>query len=335
MNDDAKEYVFYYPGPIWSDGDWIKNLLPFFDGIALLVPHYMNNRALESDPAIVSGLQQHDLLHIIEPETAVDSSATEKLATAMFDLITSGLLDDLAKNGTSFHELSMGRLGWYGDPQLAQTLHEGLKARGLARNSEDGVSIPVHPSIRRLILVLLSQILRAHGTQLGAVLSPATDKPLLVESLSEIFNLGSPPSQAAVVSFDLSVVGVDLGSVPIDEILDFRVQNGDELRRYRRALRKFTAELSSADADQRSDLFEERQLELDQLSADIRKRSRQAWRKPTSFAFSLMGAAAGIMVGNPLLAGLSAVSAILGYAPNSEPDLGAYSYLFRAKGIRH
>lgn len=71
---------------MWSCGDWIKNLVLFFDGIALLVPNYMKRRPEEVDPAIVAGLKQHGLLEIIEPEKAVDKSATEKLAMAMTDL---------------------------------------------------------------------------------------------------------------------------------------------------------------------------------------------------------------------------------------------------------
>src|SRR5215469_11501877 len=78
-----KELAFYYPNPMWSYGDWVKNLILFFDGIALLLPKYMKDRPGEIDPAIVAGLKQHGLLHVIEPEKAVDKAATEKLATVL------------------------------------------------------------------------------------------------------------------------------------------------------------------------------------------------------------------------------------------------------------
>jgi len=39
-----KELAFYYPGPVWHSGDWIKNLILFFDGIALLVPDYIKDK---------------------------------------------------------------------------------------------------------------------------------------------------------------------------------------------------------------------------------------------------------------------------------------------------
>ena len=137
--DPAKlrELAFYYPNPMWSYGDWIKNLVLFFDGIALLVPKYMRRRPEEIDPAIVAGLKQHGLLEIIEPEKAVDKTATEKLAMAMTDVITSGALDDLAEEQTAFAELSMSRLGYYGDEGLYKMIFEELKKRGPARDSED------------------------------------------------------------------------------------------------------------------------------------------------------------------------------------------------------
>ncbi len=99
---ETKELAFYYPNPMWSDGSWIKNLVLFFDGIALLVPKYMKERPEEADPAIVAGLKQRGLLEIIEPEKALDKSATEKLAMALTDIITSGVLDDLAKEKPPF-----------------------------------------------------------------------------------------------------------------------------------------------------------------------------------------------------------------------------------------
>jgi len=40
----TRELAFYYPNPMWHSGDWIKNLILFFDGIALLVPTYMKRQ---------------------------------------------------------------------------------------------------------------------------------------------------------------------------------------------------------------------------------------------------------------------------------------------------
>ena len=76
----------------------------------------------------------------------------------------------------------MSRLGYYGDSGLAEMLHEELMRKGLARKSDDGVSIPMHPMVRSLVLVLLSQILREPGRARGFDLAPATDHPKLVKA---------------------------------------------------------------------------------------------------------------------------------------------------------
>ena len=326
-----RELAFYYPNPFWVDGDWIKNLVLYFDGVAFLVPKYMQVRLEGSDPAIVAGLREMDLLHVIEPEKAVDKIATEQLAQALADIIASGKLDALAKDGTAFHELSRSRLGWDGGTGLAEMIFDELKARNLARESEDGVSIPMHPKVRYLILVLLTQILRARNQDPGVELSPVTDTPRIVDALGELLAFEASPSNGSVVSFDMNIVGVDVSSFPIDEVLDFRRQNYDGLQRYRRQVRLFAAEVSALPGETRGIAFRQRQDELDDLSADLKKVSEKAWRQPAAFALSLTGAALSALTGNPIGAVLAATGAALAYTAAVQPDLGAYSYIFRAR----
>lgn len=326
---EQRELAFYYPNPVWRYGDWIKNLVLFFDGIALLVPSYMKERPEEIDAPIVAGLREHGLLEIIEPETAVDKAATEKLAMALTDVITSGALDELAKQKTAFHELSRSRLGYYGDEGLYNMIFEELKVRGLARDSEDGVSIPMHPMVRSLVLVLLSQILRPYGQKIGAELSPATDVPRMVRALSEILSLKHEPSTGSVVEFDLNTVTVDLGAIPIDEVLSFRQENLHAHKHYSLSVRKFAMELSRMPEEERAVAFDLRQEELNAIADDLRKKARKAWKKPSSFGLTLVGAAISA-ASSPLGAFIRAASAIAGYEQVKGTNMGAYSYLFNA-----
>ena len=87
------------------------------------------------------------MLHILEPEQIVDKAATEKLVAAMTEVISSGALDKLDENG-EFHEISYSRMGGYGEEQLAKQLLETPKATGVARDVEDGKSIPMQPMVR-------------------------------------------------------------------------------------------------------------------------------------------------------------------------------------------
>lgn len=297
----------------------------------MLVPAYMKKRPEEIDPAIVAGLKKHELLHIIEPEKAVDKTATERLAMAMTDIITSGALDHLAKEKTAFHELSMSRLGYYGDEGLGKMIFEELKRRNLAKDTEDSVSIPMHPMVRSLVLVLLSQILRPHGAKMNAELSPATDMPQFVEALSELLAIKSTASSAAVISFDLAIVGVNLGPVPIEEVLDFRKENLKAHRRYCLSVRRFAVELSLMPEKERRTAFGMRQSELDEMASELRNKARKAWKRPASFGLTLAGAAIAAAAGHPIAAALSAGAAALRYEGTKLEDAGAYSYLFAAQ----
>ena len=303
----------------------------FFDGIALLVPDYMKERPEQIDRPIVVGLRERGLLEIIEPEKAVDKSSTEQLASTLSDIIASGVLDELSTKDTSFHEISMSRLGSYGDRGLFNMIFEELKNRGLARDSEDGVSVPMHPILRSLVLVLLSQILRPYGTTINANLSPVTDLHSMIEALSELLSLKSTPSSGSVVEFDLNVVSVDLGSIPLDEVLDFRQQNLAAHKRYMLSVRKFAMELSRMSAEEQDLTFEIRQAELDDLANDLRIRARKAWRKPASFALSLAGSVISVLK-SPIAEAIKFLERLTSDERPNESGAGAYSYLFRAHG---
>ncbi len=277
------EVAFYYPGHIWVDSDWLKNLVLFFDGVALLVPDYKNPEIRTMDPSIVTGLEEEGLLHRLT--------------------------------------------------KLAERLLRELKKRKLARDSEDSVSIPMDPRVRYLILVLLAQILRRKGSELGMELSPATDRPILVNALEELLNLPQAPSRGNVVSFDLSVVGADLSSIPIDEILAYRRQNAEAYRLYAKSVRGFTRELSGVPAEERPPLFDERQEELNDLASGLRARSRQAWKKPAAVGLTAAGAFWALSTGDVLSLGLIAGGAIVGN-PQSSQEAGAYSYLLQIPGRR-
>jgi hypothetical protein len=238
-----QDWAFYYPGPTWVDSDVIKNMILFFDGLPMLVPDYLHDKPLISDPAVAAGLLQHGLLKQIHPEQFVDKEAAEQLATQMTDIITSGVLDSL-ETSIEFHELSMSRLGYYGDAGLAQMIFEELANRGLARETPDGKSIPMHPTVRILVLTLLAQILGPRGAgALNVGLSPWTDRPELIRALFNILNLPGVVTAGHVVQADLTEVGVDLSAVPIEDVLEFRAQNQRSYRVYMRELRRFVREM--------------------------------------------------------------------------------------------
>jgi hypothetical protein len=333
---DLLNLAFYYPGTMWRRPDYIKNLILFFDGVALLVPAYMERRIEEMDPWLVVGLREHGLLHLIRPETAVDRAATEALAIQLTEIIATGQLDHLAEIHVPFREISMSRMGWAGDSELAVMLHEELRGRGLARDSEDGVSIPMHPLVRNLILVMLSQLLRGPALKNGLDLSPTTDSPEIQRALAELLNVPAMPSAGHVVSLDLDVVGVDLSAVGIEEALEFRAEHGDSYRAYARGLRAVVRDLAIVPEDERPAILRDRAEALGDSAASLRETARGRLAKAAKLATLSLGLAGAVWSaahGSDIISGIFAGgTTVAGMAPNAQPETaGAYSYLLQAR----
>lgn len=324
------EIAFYYPGPFWYSAGWVKSLLLFFDGVALLVPAYMRDRPRDLEPEMVVPLQESGLLTLIEAETAVDKRATEELAAALTNVITSGALDSLARDGSAFQEFSWSRLGGFGDESLARMILQDLKARGLAEDTLDGASIPMHPLVRSLVLVLLAQILRPYGTDQGWDLSPATDRPEIVGALRELLNLETSPASGQVVTLDLQTVGVDLSDVPLEEVLSFRKDHLADFRNYSTSVRRFVRDLSLVPELDRPKELAARQEEIQDIAEACRRSTKKIWKKGAKFAVGITGAAWNASTGNLVGAAFGVGGAILGL-DRTKAETGAYSYLFRAR----
>ena len=320
------EIAFYYPGHVWHDTDKIKTMLLFYDGVGFLIPEYKKGEPEALDPVLAGPLRDQNLLHYFVADEVIDEAATTELAQAVGALIGTGSLDHLMKDNTAFHSLSMSRLGFYGSREVAERLYEKLKSMGLAKDSEDGASIPMHPMVRYLVLVLLSQILRAPSAKKGIDLSPITDRQSIVTALVEVLNIPDAPSTGKVIEFDLQAVSADLSSVPLDEVLDFRRQNLDAHKLYMRSLRTFARSVSLLPLHDQDSAIADRQSELNDYSEDLKRASRKAWRKPAVVGLGLAGAA-WAATSDPLSALLALGCVAATEFGAGEKNLDAYSYL--------
>lgn len=330
VTERLPETAFYYPGVIWQSSNWVKSLALFFDQVALLVPDYMRDRPMVLDPAITAGLQDAGLLTILSPEALIDQAATERLAGSLVDIITSGALDDLPPT-SDFAELSWSRLGGVGDLGLAQMIFEELRKRGLARDTKDGVSIPMHPMVRRLVLVLLAQILKEAGPRVGLDLFPATDRPQIQSALGDLIGTVSPAGPADVIAVDLEFVAPDLGAVPMDELLDFRKRHASEYRAYARDLRTVVRDLRSADPGERESILGDRREALKDAAEDLKRGPLKEVAVKGALALGVLAGIAGIVEGSEVSGALSiAATAGGGFASRRRPP-EMYSYLFAAR----
>ena len=324
------DFAFYYPGQRFQNVDWIKNLICFFDGIAMLIPENMPNYRDRHAEETVLALEAHKLFRVIRPEEVIDGKATKALAKAFRKIIDSERLDHLV-GSSAFHTLAKAKLGTHSDQEFADSIFQELRSRGLAYDLRNDVYVAVDQTVLVLILTLLAHILKSKVE--GITLSPATDQKDVVDVLRGILEPESaPPVVADVVSFDVNRVGINLNGVPMDEVLDFRRENYCQHRNYIQSVRDFARELSFLPLSEREVKFEQRQEELADLAAGLRKIYRGSWKRRTfSFAIGVTGATWAAFDGDPVAGALTALAAVPTLIPNQPKEIGVYSYLISTK----
>ena len=326
-----KDTAYYYPAPYWleEEGDWIKSLLLFFDEVAILLPDYMRGRHRDADPSLAGPLEERGLLRVLEPKEWIDAEVAEKLAEIVVDLLAEGVFDRLPE-ARYFAELSQSRMGYNADVELAEFVVDELRQRGLARPSEDGVSIPLHPVVRTTILVILGQLARGAGDRRGMAVHPATNWPEAATDLLDSLSRESMPSCEGVVKLDLEPVTLDLSTVPLEEVLQLREDYREAHKAYMRSLRGFLVELGRiGDPAEREAVLLERSQEIADLAHDNRRSvARTVGKSLASWSMGIVGGVWSAATGDVLGATVGALGLGTGLVAGSPGTVGAYSYLF-------
>ena len=328
------DVAYYYPAPYWGpqETDWIKSLLLFFDEVSILLPNYMYGRHRLADLVLAGALEDRGLLRVLKPEAWIDQKMAGQLTQVMMGLLVDGAFDDVSKSD-HFHPLSQSRIGYSADVELAEALVEELRSRGLARPSEDGVSIPLHPDVRMTILTLLGQLSRVTGPERGLNLHPVTNDPPAVRNLAAAFSREGMPSYGRFVKLDLEEVSFDLSRVPLDDVLDFRIEHRDLHRAYMRDLLGFLVQLASIDSfDDREHALRERRKEIVDAAADIRRAAAHEFQHCLgSWSLGISGFAWSLAAGGALSTVLGAVKWVWDRLGKREETVTAYQYLFAAE----
>ena len=334
MNSNP-DIAYYYPAPYWQmhESNWVKSLLLFFDQVAILLPDYMYGRHQSADQTLVEPLEEIGLLQVLEPSNWIDEKMAKQLANIILDTLNRGVFDELP-NSEHFHELSYSRMGYGVDVDLAEFLVDELKAKDLARPSEDGVSVPLHPTVRTTILVILSQLSRVAGCARGLTIHPTTSDHQAIGDLISTLSRDSMPSQGKVIALDLEPVSLNLNTVPLDDILQYRSEHQDTHKSYMLNLRRFMMELANIENhEEREVLLLERRQEIIEAAQKIRSTALKEFRKNlSSCSLGIAGGAWSLATGDPFGAALAAAGLVSGLVGSKSDTVTAYSYLF---GIQH
>ena len=331
------DVAYYYPASYWrmGEGGWVKSLLLFFDKVAILLPDYMYGRHHSADPVLAEPLEDQGLLEVLEPKAWIDKDMAKKMAEAVSGLLANGMFDELPRDAY-FHELSQSRMGYGADVKLAESLVSELREKGLAKPTEDGVSIPLHPMVRTTILVILAQLARSAGNKRNLVVHPTTRDRNALKDLINTLSNGRMPSRSNVVALDLEPVSFNLDSVPLDELLQFRTEHQAAHRTYIRDLRGFMVELSDIDhPEDRDALLLQRRQEISDAAHDLQRSTRKALgMNLASLSLGIAGSAWSVTTGDPVgvvLAALGLSSSVLSLKGSDSSKVAAYSYLFQAE----
>ena len=328
--------AYYYPAPYWSsqEGGWIKSLLLFFDEVAILLPDYMYGRHTVEDGTLTEPLEERGLLRVLEPKEWVDQELAAKLAEIMVRLLNNGAFDELPQSNY-FAELSQSRLGYGADVELAGFLVDELQKRDLARPSEDGVSVPLHPTVRTTVLVILGQLARIAGKKRDMIMHPVTNNGGAIADFIATLSRESMPSFNKVITLDLEPVTFDLASVPLDDVLQFRMDHKEAHKLYMQNLRGFMAELSEVDnVYEREARLLERRQELADTAHEIQRSTRRTLGKNlTSWSLGITGGVWSLTTGDSFGLALSAASAIESMISDRTKTVSAYSYIFRVNRV--
>jgi hypothetical protein len=322
------EFAHYYGDWIWDEEltGWIKSLLLFFDGIALALPPATAERLIEANPVLAQPLAELGLLRNYEPDLWMKSLTQPPEKYEQF-LDTMKSVFRRVLPGESLSERDLRDLAEVAE---ASDTMEDLKVAGRVYNRalEKFGDTPSRPIA--LAVGTTSRLLRENITDV-AIQSVIDDENAasFVAAIIGSYDAG----RAKVVVGDLAQVGIDLSAVPLDEVLAFRAEYGNEYRRYSNDVRRFALELSlMGEADQGSALMD-RRAELTDRAERLRRTARTAFaRQAISLGFGVAGAAWTLVHGDPWGAAFAAGAATAGLTTTDPGSIGAaYTYILRAK----
>jgi hypothetical protein len=358
----GKNLAYYFSDWIWKPRsvDLMKSMLLFFDGLTLALPTNLAARMVDEDPILATPLVERGLLVNFDPATTLDADSAECLAVTLTELLEHH--PGLWRANDKYLQLAAEHWG-AGKARYAAVagFERALFERGLITPRLDGL-FDLSLSARLLVLTVFAQSLRLQLAQSGIKLHCATDSDRVVGDVIEglmfyesslaqsdllmvgdiwgeseagdCFYLWRPvrSMEAGQLADDLLNVGADLSAVPLDEVLDFRRENGRHYRAYAKALRDFVISQSQVGPAEHQRAQVERAEEIHDQAAELRHISRVSFGARTAaLLISIGGAAWTLKAGDPIGALLAGTSAAAQALPVPAPRVTEYSYLF---GIR-
>ncbi len=299
------DIALFHPRSWWKNEEraLIKGLLLFFDGVALLAPGPLRERAFNEDVSLAQPLRDLGLFHILDQDATVDAEMEAAVRLALWNLPPLSGIDpsddqplwpDLQNYLKDHGNYIISKTRMY-SPDVdkgARRLAVELASRGLLDRIELAGRIwHVEPAVGAVASAVSAQLLRLREQDFGLRLHPATASDEVSSSLAALLRAPNIPGAAGIVRSDLRVVGVDLEDVPLSEILEFRDEHGADYRRYASQLRA-VVRIASTESQEAESILRERSRILIDEAQHLSELQRRRWKgRSASLSLGIAGAA--------------------------------------------
>jgi hypothetical protein len=311
--DTLREVALYYPGAMWTSGDWIKTIILFFDEVALLTRDETHNLSTVIDEAIAEPLLEKHMLRHLTPGLLINSEVASALLATLQDEATWKALDPIGRNehfyyGRRVYATLNGPEPSLEMMELRNELLKHIGAGSITRDQElvpsksiyyptyrvggRNPSVPIHIRLWAPLMSVIAQILRPGGFRLGLNLHPLTDQSSSVSSFEKILALPGMPSSRRIAMLHPEHVVLDLSRMPLERILHFREEHGQKYQAHRHNLLQFVVDISQVNTDTSEQIFMERWEKLAYAADELRQLARKWWQQPLpAFGLGIVGSA--------------------------------------------
>lgn len=329
--DARLNFAFYQEGIRWEDQVAAKNALLFFDGLAFLVPPAEDSEFERGLEWLHTPLREGNLLRVLRPRQLIDTDAALRICEKVIELVIEGA-HAVPSDGRM--ELDLTKLGVHHHPDLVSWVLGELRAKWKAVHVERNDAAVMPTAIaRRLLHVVNAEISSEYSCERFAL------EPVYDSDVSTLHAFRAPASTSGVHALspifrDAAALGLDVGHVPIPEIVQFRKENRVLLERYKLhaaftaiALEHLRDRLGTQHVES---AVHDRCLVLRELKEQIEAASESSWRNPARTALDAAAVLKSVATGDVAASAIRILRMAVGDDQPYDALSGAISYLLLA-----
>lgn len=251
--DQLPEYALYYPGSL-APISWMKNMLLFTDGIALLTSDNIRNpqdhfaRAMYgNNPIEWRDLVDNDAVLIHSANIYIDDKMARQISERLTETFIHGLISPrLFSRSTNQFGINPLKLGITNPRQLSSVVYNQLIQLGhlsIQRDSyveeqwshgyQDHNRLFASRELLTITSSIYAQIVSQNAALRQEKFRPSTDDSYAHEMFERI---AKTKSRMKLISADMKAISINVKDIPVGEIISFRKEFGNELRLYLREI---------------------------------------------------------------------------------------------------